>query len=230
MATMLENCTVEEQYSDVFFFLWAKGQSAKNIHKEIFSVYGGKYLSLKVVHNWVYKLSQGRSNVTDDARQGLPVVIASDANVQQVEGLIRADRRITKEGVATALGSSHGLAYSIMHDHLKLRKVCTRWVPRDLKDREKMNRMSLSLLHFLRYADKGEDSSMLNWIVTGDESWVHHYQPSNTNQSVLQCNGNIPVHLQPRSSKFKLHHQLGRLCVARFEILREYCSPFSEKW
>jgi hypothetical protein len=47
-------------------------------------------------------------------------------------------------------------------------------VPKELKDREKMNRMGLSLQHLLQYADEGED--MLNKMVTGDESWVHHYQ------------------------------------------------------
>jgi histone-lysine N-methyltransferase SETMAR len=33
--------------------------------------------------------------------------------------------------------------------------------------------MGLTLQHLLRYADEGED--MLNRIVTGDKSWVHHY-------------------------------------------------------
>jgi hypothetical protein len=35
--------------------LWAKGLNAKDIHKEMFPVYGGKYLSCKVIHNWVKK-------------------------------------------------------------------------------------------------------------------------------------------------------------------------------
>jgi hypothetical protein len=35
-------------------FLWGKGLGAKDIHKEIFSVYGGKCLSRKAVHNWVH--------------------------------------------------------------------------------------------------------------------------------------------------------------------------------
>jgi hypothetical protein len=38
---------------------------------------------------------------------------------------------------ATALGSSHGLTYSIMHDLLNFREVCARWVPRELNGREK---------------------------------------------------------------------------------------------
>jgi hypothetical protein len=64
---------------------------------------------------------------------------ATEASVQQVEKLIRADRRIMKDNVATALGCSHCIAYSIMHDHLKFWKVCAQWVPRGLKDQEKMN-------------------------------------------------------------------------------------------
>jgi hypothetical protein len=38
----------------------------KDIHKEIFLVYGGKCLSCKAVHNWVKKLSETRSKVADD--------------------------------------------------------------------------------------------------------------------------------------------------------------------
>jgi hypothetical protein len=50
--------------------LWAKGLNAEDIHKEMFRVYGGKYLSRKAVHDWVDKFSQGPSKVADDARTG----------------------------------------------------------------------------------------------------------------------------------------------------------------
>jgi hypothetical protein len=35
--------------------LWAKGLSAKDIHKEMFHIYGRKCLSYKAVHSWVEK-------------------------------------------------------------------------------------------------------------------------------------------------------------------------------
>jgi hypothetical protein len=54
-------------------FLWAKGLTAKDIHKEIFPIYGGKCLSRKAVHNWVEKFSQGRSKVVNDGRLGAGV-------------------------------------------------------------------------------------------------------------------------------------------------------------
>jgi hypothetical protein len=50
-------------------FLWAKGLNAKDIHKEMFPVYGGKCFLCKAVHNWVEKFSQGRSKVADDVRK-----------------------------------------------------------------------------------------------------------------------------------------------------------------
>jgi hypothetical protein len=92
--------------------------------KKMFHVYGGKCLSRKAVHNWVKKFSQGRSKVADDARPDDRVEIAIETTVlQRVEELIRVDRRITTDSVATALGCSHGLAYSILHDLLKFPKV-----------------------------------------------------------------------------------------------------------
>jgi hypothetical protein len=66
MATVLGVFTTEEECS-VVRFLWAKGLNAKDIHKEIFPVYGGKFLSRKAVHNWVKKFSQGHFKVADDA-------------------------------------------------------------------------------------------------------------------------------------------------------------------
>jgi hypothetical protein len=53
-AIVLEKCTDEEQRY-VVRFLWAKGLNAKDIHIEMFPVYGVKCLSRKAVHNWVEK-------------------------------------------------------------------------------------------------------------------------------------------------------------------------------
>jgi hypothetical protein len=56
MATVFEGCTTQYLRSAVSF-LCAKGLSAKDIHKEMFPVYGGKCFSRKAVHSWVAKVS-----------------------------------------------------------------------------------------------------------------------------------------------------------------------------
>jgi hypothetical protein len=103
-------------------------------------------LSRKAVHNSVDKFSQGHSKVADDARLDCLIEIATKATVQRVEQLIRADRRITIDSVATALGHSHGFAceYSIMHDHLKFRKLGT--VGAQRTERSRINLLNVSIL------------------------------------------------------------------------------------
>jgi hypothetical protein len=102
MATVLEECTTEGQ-PFVVRFLWAKELSAKDVHEEMCPVYGGKCFSRKAVHSWVDKFSQGRSKFVDDARPCRPVVISTEVTQQQLEELVRADRRAMTNSVATAL-------------------------------------------------------------------------------------------------------------------------------
>jgi transposase len=83
MATVLEECTAEEQRC-VVCFLWAKGLNAKDIRKEMFLVYGGKGLSHKAVHNWVEKFSQGHSKVSDDARPGRHVAQVAETTIKRL--------------------------------------------------------------------------------------------------------------------------------------------------
>jgi hypothetical protein len=55
MSTVLEYTA--EELRPVVRFLWAKGLNAKDMHKEMFSVYGGKCLLRKGVHNCVASVS-----------------------------------------------------------------------------------------------------------------------------------------------------------------------------
>jgi hypothetical protein len=69
MATVLEECITEEQRS-VVRFLWTKGHNAKDFHKEMFHVYGGKCLSRKAVHNWVANVSLMTKRLKRRCRNG----------------------------------------------------------------------------------------------------------------------------------------------------------------
>jgi hypothetical protein len=53
MATVLEDYNTKERCA----FLWEKILNAKDIHKEMFPVYGGKCFSRKAIHKWVANVS-----------------------------------------------------------------------------------------------------------------------------------------------------------------------------
>jgi hypothetical protein len=77
METVLEVFYRRAEFCCAVFFLWTKGLIEKDIHKEMFPVYGGKCLSRKAVHSWVEKFSQGRPKVADDTRSGAEVAEAT---------------------------------------------------------------------------------------------------------------------------------------------------------
>ena len=51
--------------------------AAKDIHKEMLTMYGEHCLSRQAVHNWVKKFSEGRTSIEDEHRVGRPVEIAA---------------------------------------------------------------------------------------------------------------------------------------------------------
>ena len=109
MAAPLNTCTMIEQRGAVLF-LWAKDRAAKDIHKEVLPMYGEHCLSRQADHNWVQKFSEGQTSIEDEYRVGRPVEIATPAKLQRVEDIIRADRTVTIDAVATATSCSHGRA------------------------------------------------------------------------------------------------------------------------
>ena len=65
MAATLSTCTKLEQRG-VVRFLWTKNMEAKDIHKEMLSMYGEHCLSRQAVHSWVQKFSEGRTSIEDE--------------------------------------------------------------------------------------------------------------------------------------------------------------------
>jgi len=82
-------------------------------------------------------------NISEEHRSGRPVSVATETVKQQIEQRIRDYRRVTIDEIAVELNMSHGSAYSIVHDDLGYRRVCSRWVPRQLSDDHKRARQTI---------------------------------------------------------------------------------------
>jgi hypothetical protein len=82
--------------------------AAKDIHKEMLPMYSKHCLSRQAVHNWV-QFSEGPRSIEDEHRVDRPVEIATPATLQRIEDIIQADRKVTINAVATAIGCSHPL-------------------------------------------------------------------------------------------------------------------------
>ena len=79
------------------------------------------------------------SSLQDRRRSGRPSLAVNPGNSDEVEKLIRDDRRITIDDIAEYVGVSHGSAVNIVNE-LGFAKVSARWVPRKLLDFHKQAR------------------------------------------------------------------------------------------
>ena len=88
---------------------------------------------------------------------------------------------IIDEG-AQVLQISHGSAYEMMHNKLRFHKVCVRWVPKQLTEVNKQIRVNICQKYLDRFGN--ERDIFLDRIITGDETWVHHYEAESKWQSM----------------------------------------------
>ena len=94
--------------------------------------YGDSCLSEGRVYEWVEIFQNGRQNISDEHWSGRPISVATETVKQWNEQRIHDYRRVTIDEIAVEFNMSHGSAYNIDHDDLGYRKVCSRWVLRQL--------------------------------------------------------------------------------------------------
>ena len=107
--------------------------------------------------------------------------------------LIEEDARCTVQEIEELNGIHSSSVLKILHERLGLRKICARWVPHLLTDQQKQSRVRLASQVIEKY-DKC-DPRRLEEIVTGDETWIYHFQPDSKakNKVWVSSEGDRPV-------------------------------------
>lgn len=191
------------EYRAVIKFLTLEKRSANNIYERLTNVYGDSAPSYATVTRWVAEFKRGRTSLEDDPRAGRPVEATTDDCCHAVEMLVMGDRRLKVLEIAREVGISYGSVLNILHDHLGLSKVCARWVPRLLTPVQKSFRVE-TCSELLGIYSANSDN-VLSRIVTGDETWIHHWDPDTKQESMQWKHANSPpprkFHTQPSAGK-----------------------------
>jgi transposase len=118
MAAPLTTCTNEEQRS-VIRFLSSEGVKLIEIYRRIKVQYGYACLSLQQVYEWTRKFMKGISSVRDSPRPGQAHRVVTPDAIAAVEAIVKENRRLTVNEIASHLDMSHGSAHHIVHDVLQ---------------------------------------------------------------------------------------------------------------
>jgi hypothetical protein len=138
-------------------------------------VYGEGAMSDSMVRQWCRQFESGRDNVHDDKRSVHPRVVTPDL-VQQIEVKIRENGHFTITDLAEFFTNvSRKVVTRIVTENLHFRKLCARWVPKNLTPEHKTKCMGSALSFLERYKKDGDE--FLTQIVTSDETWVSHVTP-----------------------------------------------------
>ena len=85
--------------------------------------------------------------------------------------MVEQDARFFVKDIVSCIGISEGSVQTILKKRLDLRKVCARWVPHLLTEKQKTQRRELLKTY------KGCNSRVISNLLTGDETWVHMFGP-----------------------------------------------------
>ncbi|XP_050522590.1 protein GVQW3-like [Daktulosphaira vitifoliae] len=195
------------------------GETATETYSKILKVYGSASLSRPQVFRWHKQFKEGRENVEDEERVGRPVEVRTDANAQRVRSLIREDRRLTVRMVSSELGINRETVRQILINDFGMRKVCAKMVPKNLSAEQKQHRMALAQ-DCLEQVEN--DPTLLDRVITGDESWFFQYDPETKRQSSQWLSPNTPRPKKARMSKSRVKTMIITFFDSRGIVHKEF--------
>lgn len=115
------------------------------------------------------------------ARSGRPPreAVTKDL-IAHVEAIVQKDPHATLDEIAVEAGISHGSVHVILKEHLRMAKLCARWIPHSLTPQQKEERVDCSRCLLAKMKRWGANG--LKMLVTGDETYVAFYSPESRTQ------------------------------------------------
>jgi len=144
---------------------------ARIIYDELCSVFGDQAPALRTVEWWFKLFREGREDVEDEERPGRPITETTSGNIEQVRSLINDNPHITIQEMEVQAGLSHGTIHRIITDHLNLKKLIARYIPKQLTDSQKAERVRICKENLEKFES---GAWRLCDVIAGDESWFYH--------------------------------------------------------
>ena len=121
-----------------------------------------------MVEKWFADFKRGRTNTDDAERSGHPNSAVVPENIKKVYKMVLPNRKLKLLEIADILKISEGSAFTILHEHLSMRKLFLKWVRRLLRVDQKQQRIDDSKRSLELFQHNKKDCFMRH--VSMDES------------------------------------------------------------
>ena len=85
----------------VIEFLIKEEIPAADIHHRLQRVYGEVYMGAGIVRRWIKHFKHGDTSIQDQTRSVRPRTASTEPNKKRIDEIIKGDRRVTPETIAT---------------------------------------------------------------------------------------------------------------------------------
>ena len=110
----------------------------------------------------------------ESERYGRSKEVRTPELIGQIKNFLDKDRRVSIETISAQFDVSVGTIHTIIHEELKMQKICVKFVPKVLREDQKERRChdSREMVELIN-----SDPAVLDALVTCDESWIYCYDP-----------------------------------------------------
>ena len=130
--------TLEERYAIKFYF--KLGKNATETYGMLQTAFEASCMNRSSVFEWHKRFKKGRESVRDDERCGRSKEVWTPELIGQIKNFMDKDRCVSTETISVQFDVSVGTVHSIIHEELKMRKICAKFVPRVLWEDQKEKR------------------------------------------------------------------------------------------
>lgn len=111
-------------------------------------------------------------------------------NVELVRGLIEEDNTLSLNALNRITGIENTSLYRILTKNLRRKSVCSKWMPHELSEHNKQNRIERSQEMLAEFSRRGAKEK----VVVIDEKWVYYrdVRPKECNRAWVNAAGDAP--------------------------------------
>ena len=170
--------TLEEQYAIKFCFKLEK--NATETYKMFQTAFGASCMNRASVFEWDKRFKEGRESVRDDEKCERSKEVRTPKLIGQIKNFMCKDPLVSIETISAQFDVSVGNVHTIICKELKMWKICAKFVPRVLREDQKERHChdSWEMVELIN-----SDPTVLDALVTCDESWIYCYDPETKRQS-----------------------------------------------
>ena len=186
--------TLEKRYAIKFHF--KLGKNATETYGMLQTTFGPSCMNWASVFEWNKRFNEGRESVRDDERCRRSKEVRTPELIGQIKNFMDKDCRMSIETISAQFDVRVGTVYTIIREELKMRKICSNFVPRVLREDQKERRChdSREMVELIN-----SDPTVLDALVTCDECWIYCYDPETKRQGFQWKHAGSPRPKRPDS-------------------------------